>query len=405
MGSIYNIIAKEREYANIPYTEKGSSNNQKFSDIVDNAGLMGCQNEPWCATYQFAMELEEFGKKQALKNWNMTAKNYCGYSVFETRDKFRAAGKTGSVPKIGALVIFSQSHIGRVLSINEKDKTFECGEGNTSNAKYDRNGNACAVKTYKWSDAKIVCFCYIEYDMNKDYLSRGDTGEKVIDMQTKPIACGYSCGKYGADGDFGADTEEAVRKFQKDNELTVDGLFGGQSSKTLDEIYSSVGDSEKKKEEKPEKTEVKKTPESKENVTKGQEYLNNTYSTVVIMVNRHRLKVDGIYGGESRNATVCVWKSIANKKFDANLTTSNVNFLSASKVAAEKMMIQCGDAKDEVYLLKFVLAGFGYFAGNMNKEFCEDLKDAVCKWQTNHNLEVDGICGAETWYSLFNDFD
>src|SRR5699024_2856540 len=41
MGSIYNIIEKERYYASIPYTEVGSTNHQKFSDIVDNAGLMG----------------------------------------------------------------------------------------------------------------------------------------------------------------------------------------------------------------------------------------------------------------------------------------------------------------------------------------------------------------------------
>lgn len=163
MGSIYNIIEKERYYASIPYTEVGSTNHQKFSDIVDNAGLMGCQDQAWCATYQFALELEEFGKAQALKNWNMTSSNYCGYNVFSTEAKFPSS-KKGKTPKIGALVIFKQSHMGRVLSINSSAKTFECGEGNTSNAQYDRNGNACAVKTYSWYDSKIKSFCYIDYD-------------------------------------------------------------------------------------------------------------------------------------------------------------------------------------------------------------------------------------------------
>lgn len=163
MGSIYNIIEKERYYASIPYTEVGSTNHQKFSDIVDNAGLMGCQDQAWCATYQFALELEEFGKAQALKNWNMTSSNYCGYNVFSTEAKFPSS-KKGKTPKIGALVIFNQSHMGRVLSINSSAKTFECGEGNTSNAQYDRNGNACAVKTYSWYDSKIKSFCYIDYD-------------------------------------------------------------------------------------------------------------------------------------------------------------------------------------------------------------------------------------------------
>ena len=64
---INNIIAKEREYGNIPYMETGK-NHQKFSDIVNNVGLAGCQDQPWCATYQFAMEVEEFGKAEALKH-------------------------------------------------------------------------------------------------------------------------------------------------------------------------------------------------------------------------------------------------------------------------------------------------------------------------------------------------
>lgn len=109
------------------------------------------------------MELEEFGKAEALKHWNMTEKNYCGYSCFSTEAMFRKAGKLGSTPKVGSLIIFRQSHMGRVLSVDTKNKTFESGEGNTSNKKYDRNGDSCAVKTYSWNDSKIKSFCYIDY--------------------------------------------------------------------------------------------------------------------------------------------------------------------------------------------------------------------------------------------------
>ena len=59
---IDNIIEREREYGNMPYMETGK-NHQDFSNIVTSAGLAGCQDQPWCATYQFAMELKEFGKK------------------------------------------------------------------------------------------------------------------------------------------------------------------------------------------------------------------------------------------------------------------------------------------------------------------------------------------------------
>lgn len=176
---INNIIAKEREYGNMPYMETGK-NHQKFSTIVTEAGLAGCQDQPWCATYQFAMELEEFGKAEALRHWNMTEKNYCGYSCFSTEAMFRKAGKLGNTPKLGALVIFRQSHMGRVLSVDSKNKTFECGEGNTSNRKYERNGDSCAVKTYSWNDSKIKSFCYIDYEAStKDSGSTAKPAETI----------------------------------------------------------------------------------------------------------------------------------------------------------------------------------------------------------------------------------
>lgn len=72
----------------------------------------------------------------------------------------------------------------------------------------------------------------------KDYLSKGDTGAAVKDMQKKLIACGYSCGSSGADGSFGNDTLAAVKKFQKENGLKVDGYFGEKSKAKLESIYS-----------------------------------------------------------------------------------------------------------------------------------------------------------------------
>ena len=47
-------------------------------------------------------------------------------------------------------------------------------------------------------------------------LKRGSTGEYVTLLQTKLINKGYDLGSWGADGKFGAKTEEAVKAFQKD---------------------------------------------------------------------------------------------------------------------------------------------------------------------------------------------
>lgn len=57
-------------------------------------------------------------------------------------------------------------------------------------------------------------------------LQINDKGIAVRMLQAMLIAKGYSCGVYGADGDFGVGTKAAVMRFQKDNGLTQDGIVG-----------------------------------------------------------------------------------------------------------------------------------------------------------------------------------
>lgn len=55
-------------------------------------------------------------------------------------------------------------------------------------------------------------------------LKKGDTGDLVAVLQGFLICRGYNTG--GLDGDFGAKTDKAVRAFQSDNGLFVDGIAG-----------------------------------------------------------------------------------------------------------------------------------------------------------------------------------
>lgn len=57
-------------------------------------------------------------------------------------------------------------------------------------------------------------------------LAKGCDGIDVRALQTLLIGYGYSCGSYGADGDFGNATERAVQAFQRDNNLVADGIVG-----------------------------------------------------------------------------------------------------------------------------------------------------------------------------------
>ena len=58
-------------------------------------------------------------------------------------------------------------------------------------------------------------------------------GEDVRRAQEALIARGYSCGSNGADGQYGRETENAVERFQQENGLTVDGIIGRNTCKTL----------------------------------------------------------------------------------------------------------------------------------------------------------------------------
>ena len=82
-------------------------------------------------------------------------------------------------------------------------------------------------------------------------LKRGCTGSDVRALQADLIALGYSCGSYGADGDFGKATESAVKAFQHDHSLTEDGIAG---EKTFAQLLKLLPESaeETAEEEQPE---------------------------------------------------------------------------------------------------------------------------------------------------------
>jgi len=69
-------------------------------------------------------------------------------------------------------------------------------------------------------------------------LRSGSRGSDVKDLQTKLVYYGYDLGNFGpnnngVDGKYGPKTIKAVKEFQKDAGIKVDGLFGPESLKAL----------------------------------------------------------------------------------------------------------------------------------------------------------------------------
>ncbi|BAY49027.1 peptidoglycan-binding domain 1 protein [Scytonema sp. HK-05] len=61
-------------------------------------------------------------------------------------------------------------------------------------------------------------------------LQRGSTGADVERLQGELSQLGY---QVAVDGIFGEATDKAVKKFQQDHNLTVDGIVGPQTGRQL----------------------------------------------------------------------------------------------------------------------------------------------------------------------------
>lgn len=81
----------------------------------------------------------------------------------------------------------------------------------------------------------------METALGSRLLSKGTEGADVKRLQEYLLGLGYNLPKYGADGDFGLETEAALRAFQADAGLVVDGKYGEKSHAAL---MNAVADGE-----------------------------------------------------------------------------------------------------------------------------------------------------------------
>lgn len=65
------------------------------------------------------------------------------------------------------------------------------------------------------------------FTKTKPILRRGCRGEAVRELQERLNYLGYSCGV--VDGIFGDDTKDAVKAFQAEHGLAVDGVAGAKT--------------------------------------------------------------------------------------------------------------------------------------------------------------------------------
>ena len=81
-----------------------------------------------------------------------------------------------------------------------------------------------------------------EYDFGERIIRNGDEGADVKLMQEYLLKLGYDLGRYGADGDFGDDTEKALKAFQTEHGLEADGEYGPKSHAAMLEALEKLND-------------------------------------------------------------------------------------------------------------------------------------------------------------------
>ncbi len=60
-------------------------------------------------------------------------------------------------------------------------------------------------------------------------------------VQSRLMQLGYWVGPRGADGIMSQYTRNAIKQFQRDNELAIDGVVGKQTLSALDQIFADAG--------------------------------------------------------------------------------------------------------------------------------------------------------------------
>lgn len=170
-----------------------------------------------------------------LKQVGIDLKGEGATSQWNTKANWVEKGKIADMPKDKICCLFVQKgtstmeHTGLYLG---DGSTAECSVGVQLFKKLNGKWTHYAVPAglYDGGDAPVPT-----PTTDKPTLRKGSTNRVYITlMQSELIQKGYSCGASGADGIFGDNTLAAVKAFQKDYGLTVDGICGPKTWDALD---------------------------------------------------------------------------------------------------------------------------------------------------------------------------
>ncbi len=213
-------------------------------------------------------------------------------------------------------------------------------------------------------------------------LKKGMKNSAVKTMQKYLIKLGYL--NESADGDFGTITENALRTFQIKNGITVDGIAGRETLKTL------YGTSPKDNSYVDKLNRTLKLGMSGNDVKNVQQYLKNLgYMDVV----------DGQYGNKTKASAIMFQ---ANEELAADGEIGNVSYKVMQLTTKKFTVLKKGVKSNAVKKMQTFLIKLGYLNSYAYGDFGSVTEIAVKKFQKENGLYVDGIAGIQTLVTLYS---
>lgn len=178
------------------------------------------------------------------------ANSKIGYDQSQNQTLYKEAAKVGFNP--AKVTVACETDCARLVRVCIQYALEMCGINHTMQDFYTANMCDRILKTGYFDELKdskstylkrgdILCtktqgHTVIVLSNGSDVVvyKRGSKGSKVTEIQKRLLELGYKLPKYGADGDYGTETEKAVKQFQKDNGLEVDGECGKLTLAALD---------------------------------------------------------------------------------------------------------------------------------------------------------------------------
>ena len=227
----------------------GSKNYTKYARDLHKAGYYNGnkQGVAYCDVghdwvhYMAAGEDKELAEYVTCQSGDLGAG--CTYSM----RYYKAAGRFYKKdPKIGDQIFFgsgnSSTHTGIVIKVDGA-RVYTVEFNTSGDAGEVANGGGVFPKSYPLNYSRIIGYGRPRYDeepaeeptaeptvktfsVKLTVLKKGSKGQQAQALQQLLIANGCDCGVWGADGNFGAQTERALKEYQENNGLTVDGMAG-----------------------------------------------------------------------------------------------------------------------------------------------------------------------------------